>query len=87
MDGGGGYLNELRTVETNSCWKGELKNESSSSDEKPESHYIFYESIQSEVNTFVYLFARISISGESTNHHHSHTSLFTNNALFSKQCL
>lgn len=48
VDGGGGYQNELRTVETNSRWKGELKNESSSSDEKTESHYIFYKSIQSE---------------------------------------
>ena len=42
VDGGSGYQNELRTVETNSRWKGELKNESSSSDEKTESHYIFY---------------------------------------------
>ena len=48
MNGGSGYQHELRTVETNSRWKGELKNESSSSDEKTESHYIFYKSIQSE---------------------------------------
>ena len=48
VDGGGGHQNELRTVETNSRLEGELKNESSSSDEKTESHYIFYESIQSE---------------------------------------
>ena len=48
MDGAGGYLNELIIERINSCWKGELKNESSSSDEKTESHYIFYKSIQSE---------------------------------------
>ena len=87
VDGGGGYQNELRTVETNSRWKGELKNESSSSDEKPESHYIFYESIQSDVNTFVYLFASVSISGESVDHHHNQTPLFTNDSLPSKQCV
>ena len=85
VDVGSGYQNELRTVETNSRWKGELKNESSSSDEKTESHYIFYESIQSEVNTSAYLLTRVSISGESTDHHHNQISLFTNNALFSKQ--
>ena len=87
VDGGGGYQNEWIAGKTNSCWKGELKNESSSSDEKPESHYNFYESIQSDRNTSAYLFARISISGESTNHHHNHTLLFTNRAVFPKQCL
>ena len=51
VDGGGGYQNERIAGKTNSCWKGELKNESNISDEKPESHYIFYESIQSEMNT------------------------------------
>ena len=72
-------------METNSCWTGELKNESSSSDEKPESHYIFYKSIQSEMNTIAYLFARSSISGESVDHHHNQASLFTHSILLSKQ--
>ena len=48
VDGGSGYQNERIAGKTNSRWKGELKNESSSNDEKPESHYIFYESLQSE---------------------------------------
>ena len=48
VDGGGGYQNERIAGKTNSCWKGELKKESNISNEKPESHYIFYESIQSE---------------------------------------
>ena len=87
VDGGGGYQNERIAGKTNSCWKGELKKESNISNEKPESHYIFYESLQSDRNTSAYLFARISISGESTNHHHNHTLLFTNRAVFPKQCL
>ena len=38
-----------------------------------------------KMNTSAYLFANVSISGESTNHHHDQISLFTNNALCLKQ--
>ena len=40
-----------------------------------------------KMNTFVYLFASVSISGESTNRNHSQAPLFANNTLPSKQCV
>ena len=37
------------------------------------------------MSTYAHLFASVSIFGESTDHHHKQISLFTNNALSSKQ--
>ena len=87
VDGAGGYLNELIIERINSCWKGELKLPDNNSNEWSHQNYTFYTSIHVKMNTYAPLFASISISGESTDHHHNQFPLFTNDSLSSKQCV